>query len=447
MDDGIRSLHTSDQPGSEGLGQRLNSWKEIAAFFGKDERTVKRWETIRGLPVRRVPGGTRTSVFAYVNELEAWLSAPRPMAIVAGPIEATSAPTRRRLFLPIAAVMAILGLIIIGLVATTPSRPDAAPPIPAEARALYDEGVIAWTSRTASGFAIAIEKFDAALAIAPGYARAEVGLANVYNLISQYTSAPAPEAYAKAKAAAERAIALDPALAEAYAALGFNAFYGEHQFARSAELFEKSLALMPDNAQALHWYALTSMHMGKFERPRELIDRALALQPDSRSVRANAALIHYYAGDTQAAIAMLEQLRQANPDYLAVPAYLATIYLDQHRYAEFLDNYEIAAQVEGSAARQLIAKTARQALPSGREAMLTAMLAEQKRQFQAEREQAYKVAATAALLGDKDEALSYLETSVERGETIGLLVEPEFRSLRNEPRFAALLARLGLPLP
>jgi hypothetical protein len=75
------------------------------------------------------------------------------------------------------------------------------------------------------------------------------------------------------------------------------------------------------------------------------------------------------------------------------------------------------------------------------------MLAEQKRQFQAEREQAYKVAATAALLGDKDEALSYLETSVERGETIGLLVEPEFRSLRNEPRFAALLARLGLPLP
>lgn len=73
------------------------------------------------------------------------------------------------------------------------------------------------------------------------------------------------------------------------------------------------------------------------------------------------------------------------------------------------------------------------------------MLDEQQRQFLAEREKAYKVAATAALLGDKQLALSYLETSVERAETIGLLVEPEFRSLRGDPRFTALLVRLGLP--
>lgn len=443
MDDGVRGLQTSDQLGSESAGQRLNSWKEIAAFFGKDERTVKRWESIRGLPVRRVPGGTRTSVFAYVHELEAWLSAPR--AAAPAPVEAAAPPAGWQLKLPIAAAIALLTLLVLGFIITlqTPSKP--APAVPAEAKVLYDAGVIAWTSRTASGFATAIEKFDAALAIAPDYARAEVGLANVYNLISQYTLAPATESYAKAKAAAERAIALDPNSGEAYAALGFNAFYGEHQFVRSAELFDKSLALAPDNAQALHWYALTSMQMGKFERPLELIDRALVLQPDSRSIRANAALIHYYAGDTTTAIGMLEQLRQANPDYLAVPAYLATIYLDQRRYAEFLDSYEIAANVEGSVGRQLIANAARAALPNGGEAMLRAMLAEQQRQFLAEREKAYKVAATAALLGDKDLALTYLETSVEHGETIGLLVEPEFRSLRGEPRFVALLTRLGLP--
>lgn len=448
MDDGVRGLHTSDQPGAETASQRLNSWKEIAAFFGKDERTVKRWETIRGLPVRRVPGGTRTSVFAYVSELEAWLSAPRPIALAQQPDEAIPASPRRQQLLPIAAAVAIVALLLIGLFAASlvPPGRDATPVVPADAQALYDAGVIAWTSRTASGFATAIEKFDAALAIAPDYARAEVGRANVYNLISQYTLAPAAESYAKAKAAAEHAIALDPQLGEAYAALGFNAFYGDRQFARSAELFEKSLALAPDNAQALHWYALTSMQMGKFERPLELIDRALALQPETRSIRANAALIHYYAGDTRTAIDMLEQLRQANPDYLAVPAYLATIYLDQRRYADFLDNYEIAATVEGSIGRQLIAKAAREALPAGGRAMLAAMLAEQKRQFQAEREKAYKVAATAALLGDKAEALSYLETSVDRRETIGLLVEPEFRTLRDEPRFTALLARLGLPL-
>ncbi len=443
MDDGVRGLQMPDQTGPEGVGRRLNSWKEIAAFFGKDERTVKRWESIRGLPIRRVPGGTRTSVFAYVSELEAWLSAPRAPAAPA-PADAATPPASRPLRLPIAAAIAIVAVLVLGLVATLP-RTRPAPTIPAEARALYDEGVIAWTSRTATGFATAIEKFNAALAVAPDYARAEVGLANTYNLISQYTLTPPAEAYAKAQAAAERALALDPQSGEAYAALGFNAFYGSHQFARSAELFDKALALAPDNPQALHWYALTSMQMGKFDRPLELIDRALALQPESRSIRANAALIHYYAGDTAAAIEMLEQLRQANPDYLAVPAYLATLYLDQRRYADFLTNYEIAAAVEGSVGRQLIARAARAALPGGGEAMLRAMLAEQQHQFQAEREQAYKVAATAALLGDTETALAYLETSVDRRETLGLLVEPEFRSLRREPRFVALLTRLGLP--
>jgi TolB-like protein/Tfp pilus assembly protein PilF len=54
-------------------GKRLDSWKEIATFLGRAERTVKRWETERGLPVHRVPGGGRSAVFAYSNELTDWL--------------------------------------------------------------------------------------------------------------------------------------------------------------------------------------------------------------------------------------------------------------------------------------------------------------------------------------------------------------------------------------
>lgn len=54
-------------------GKRLDSWKEIATFLGRAERTVKRWETERGLPVHRVPGGGRSAVFAYTNELADWL--------------------------------------------------------------------------------------------------------------------------------------------------------------------------------------------------------------------------------------------------------------------------------------------------------------------------------------------------------------------------------------
>src|SRR5208283_4695549 len=59
-----------------GAKKRLDSWKEIAAFFDRDERTVKRWEKERGLPVYRVPGSARGGVFAYSNELAEWLKAP-----------------------------------------------------------------------------------------------------------------------------------------------------------------------------------------------------------------------------------------------------------------------------------------------------------------------------------------------------------------------------------
>jgi hypothetical protein len=56
--------------------KRLDSWKEIAAFFDRDERTVRRWEKERGLPVYRVPGSARGGVFAYSDELVEWLQAP-----------------------------------------------------------------------------------------------------------------------------------------------------------------------------------------------------------------------------------------------------------------------------------------------------------------------------------------------------------------------------------
>src|SRR5580698_8753106 len=70
----FRSMAAHGEP--LGAKKRLDSWKEIAAFFGRDERTVKRWEKERGLPVYRVPGSARGGVFAYAGELAEWLKVP-----------------------------------------------------------------------------------------------------------------------------------------------------------------------------------------------------------------------------------------------------------------------------------------------------------------------------------------------------------------------------------
>jgi hypothetical protein len=61
------------------LGRRLDSWKEIAAYLGKVERTVKRWDAGRGLPIHRVPGGGRASVYAYTAELDKWLKSTKAL--------------------------------------------------------------------------------------------------------------------------------------------------------------------------------------------------------------------------------------------------------------------------------------------------------------------------------------------------------------------------------
>jgi hypothetical protein len=74
-------LNSHDDLVHTGKGARLDSWKEIAAHLGRSERTVKRWEAERGLPVYRVPGGGRGSVYAFAAELDEWLiSSPGPSA-------------------------------------------------------------------------------------------------------------------------------------------------------------------------------------------------------------------------------------------------------------------------------------------------------------------------------------------------------------------------------
>jgi tetratricopeptide (TPR) repeat protein len=422
-------------------GGRLNSWKEIAAYFGKDERTVKRWEATRGMPVRRLPRGTRSSVFAYPHELEAWLRGE--------PASSEGAvPGWRTALFPIAMALAISVVLAAGASTLVLRLRHHTPP--EAAVVLYRQGVVDWNSRTAAGFDRARREFTSATTLDPDYAEAWVGLANVDNLISQYTDAPAAASYASARVAAEKAIELNPNLAEAWAALAFNLFYGAHEFDRSAELFDKAVALDPSSPQTLHWAALTEMHLGDFTRPLELISRAQQLAPDSRAIRANKALILFHAGRADEARKLLGDLRQAAPDYLATPSYLATIDLATGRYTDFLDAYEEAATVGKNAARLAIAAKARAGYAQGgNDGMLMALLDEQSAQHLAGNEPAYPAAVTAAMLGRADDALALLEKAVAAGEpdTLGLRIEEAFRPLHGNPRFTALLQKVGLPLP
>jgi len=454
--------------------RRLRDWKEIAAFFGRDERTVRRWEQQRGLPVHRISGGARSLVFAYTDELETWLRGGEPVSSddveplaeepVAPPLAAIAqmtAPAASAGFSKWPQISAlafgVVGLVLLAVAGTLamqhvdPSpariiyRPDS------RAQDLYLDAVYHLGTRQADGFTHAIQLLTEATTLDPNYADAYVKLAEAYNTISQFTLMPANEAYPRAVAAAERAISLDPDNAGAYAALAFTTFYWTKDFQRSRELFERAIRLDPNAAQTHHWYALTLMVTGETAIPLAEIGKAQALNPESRAIIANKALILFYAGRVDDAVMILQQLAKAEPNLRSPPEYLATIYLDQGRFTDFLREYRRAAGIANNGARMAIADAAEKGLrEAGGEGLLSAMYAEQIRQYERNLEPAYKVACTAAMLGRNDEAIRYLEEAMRRKEDdmLGIRIERAFKGLRADARYRVIVEHVGFrPAP
>jgi tetratricopeptide (TPR) repeat protein len=438
-----------------GSGRRLSGWKEIGAYFQKNERTVKRWEQ-RGMPVHRLPGAANTAVFAYADELEAWLKASRRGdAIEAAPATTPPPPApqpqprsdRRR---GIAAAVGI-GILGLGVVVALFLRPVGSASAPAgtlsayrpaaEAEQLYLSGLYHWNTRTADGLRQSRGEFERAIALDPGYAAAHAGLANAYNLLAQYGVMAPGAAYPLAKAAAEKAVALDPDLADGHSALGFALFYGFKDLRRAEALFRKALALDPSSSRTFHWYALIMMHTGDFREPLRAITRAQELDPHSHAVRANRGLILFYDGQIEAAIDVLEDLTRTAPGFLAPHYYLATIYLDQQRYEDYLRESLRAAEIEGNAALKAVMEAGLAGYRTeGAKGLLAAMLAVQRSERAAGRETAFNVARTAALLGHHDAALASLEQSLAGGEPdlLGIRIDPSFKTLRDDARFQRL---------
>jgi hypothetical protein len=217
---------------AEGGDRRLVGWKAIAASLGKDQRTAKRWALELGMPVHRVPGRQRASVYAFSEELEAWLrrdssNASLPMA------QPSSLPARKSHYLGIAAA-AVLVLGIGGLAAvsiqnriTTPQGELASktPVLSQQAERLRQDATYLWQKRTPEALVQSEALLLKVAETAPDFAGAQSDLATIYDLMVEYNVLTAPEGYKRARDAAERALRLNPDDAQAQAVLGDITFF------------------------------------------------------------------------------------------------------------------------------------------------------------------------------------------------------------------------------
>jgi hypothetical protein len=146
---------------------------------------------------------------------------------------------------------------------------------------------------------------------------------------------------------------------------------------------------------------------------------------------------------------VLADLTRSAPGFLAPHYYLATIYLDQQRYDDYLRESLKAAEIEGNTALKAEIEAATAGYRNdGAKGLFAAMLAVQKSELAAGRETAFNVARTAALLGDADAAFASLEQSLAGGESdlLGIRIDRSFKALRGEARFQKL-ADTVLDLP
>src|SRR6266404_2799886 len=191
------------------------------------------------------------------------------------------------------------------------------PSVSPEAYEEYLKGRYYWNKRSGEGFAKAIRYFENATRKDPQYALAYAGLADCYGIIGAtiYGSVPAAEAAPKAKAAAIRALQIDPSLAEAQTSLATAKFNYDWDWAGASDGFKRAIQLDPKYATAYQRYSLYSIAMGRFDESLEQIKKARDLEPLSISINASFGWRLYLAREYDRSIAQLRDTLEMDPSY------------------------------------------------------------------------------------------------------------------------------------
>jgi TolB-like protein/DNA-binding winged helix-turn-helix (wHTH) protein/Tfp pilus assembly protein PilF len=309
-------------------------------------------------------------------------------------------------------------------------------PINAAAHDAYLQGLYFVSQRSRLGLESALQSFGTAVAQDPKYARAYAELAVTYNLMGQYTWMETNQAHSQAKAAALQAIAADPNLAEAHAALAFTRWFYEWNPAAAEKELLLAIELEPTNVDARHWYALVLMASGHAADAEKQMRTALTLDPKALILRTNLGWLHYTDRQYPLAIQEMQAVVNENPDFLTAHYKLWWTYSvtgdEPHAWEELRTAAHLIFTPDNE--NKIVAVYEKEGYAAALKALTSTSDVTSQGSWVDE-------ARSMSFAGDKAAAFQALERALKdrEGWMIVLESDPAFDSLRSDPQYSRIL--------
>lgn len=228
------------------------------------------------------------------------------------------------------------------------TRPEPPKPDP-QAYLLYLKAKYYWNRRSdgssTNSFDKPIDLYKQALDIDPTFARAYVGIANVYSQAnnSKYVPKTIQQRFEIVNGYLAKALEIDPGLSDAHATMGLTDLYLSHrpQWQKAEDSFRRALAIDPNNANARHWLAEYLALTGRYDESLAEYDRAIAVEPLSMAVRGDRCYAIWFSGRVNEAVTCMEAVREMDPTFKRTYWYLFGIYITANRFADAVEVFRL----------------------------------------------------------------------------------------------------------
>ena len=308
-----------------------------------------------------------------------------------------------------------------------------------EAHNAYLQGHFYSVRRNAEDYRKAIDYFDQAIQLDPNYALAYAERSEVWTVMGDLTGQRST-AFSKARSDAEKAVAIAPSLAEAHAALGWVRAFTEWKFAEGLSELQRAKELSPANPTANDLLARVIVYTGRMEEAERQARQAVELDPLSAATQFTLGRVLFYAGKLDEAYAAGRKMAELYPSASSSHRWQVLVAVQRGDGETALREAQLEPDDSIRPFQLALAQYVRGDRKAA-DAALADLIANSRDGL------AYQVSQVYAVRGEVDKAFEWLQIAFDNhdGGMPSLLVDPLLRSLRDDPRYKNLLAKLGLP--